>query len=223
VTRTNRRLQESRAKGTLGELGLRPRRWVVDAAVEGEETVAGVRARHVSGRLAVRRVLADLNRLVERAGGAVGGIPVGVPAPLDREELDRVARAIEDPRFDVYVGKDDDIVRRISASVRVSVPEADRSPDGLRGGSLRFTIELARVNEDQRVVAPSRSRPFSDLAKQLGGALGPLGVDVPEPRKPEDGASTAPREERYSECIDRAQPDDIAAIRRCSRLLREPR
>jgi hypothetical protein len=222
VARTNRRLgrRGGSQRGALRELGLNPRAWVVDVTSEGDETVAGVKARHVSGRLAVRRVLADLNRLVERAGGAIGGIPSGVPPPLDSDELNMIARAIEDPRFDVYVGREDNVIRRISGSLRVSVPEEDRSPDGLRGGSLRFSIELSRVNGDQRVDAPSRSRPFSDLTKQLGGALGSLGAGTSEGQESDSGTATAPSEQRYGECVDRARPDDTAAIQRCSRLLR---
>ena len=222
VTRTNRRLRRPAGarRGALRELGLSPRSWVTDARVEGDERVAGVVARHVSGRLAVRRVLADLNRLVERAGGALGGIPAGVPAPLDRDELDELAQAVQDPRFDVYVGRDDDVIRRVSGSLRISVPEKSRSADGLRGGALRFSIELARVNGDQRVERPARSRPLSDLTKQLGGALGALGAGGSDAGG--SGTSTAPDggEESYGECVDRAPPDDTAAIQRCSELLR---
>ena len=64
-------------RGSLSELGLNPRTWVVDAEGEGDEEVAGVETEHVSGKLDVRRLFADLNKLVERSAGAVGGADRG--------------------------------------------------------------------------------------------------------------------------------------------------
>ncbi len=81
--------------------------------------------------------------------------------------------------FDVYVGKDDDVIRRVSATLEVTVPEADRERfNGIEGGSLRISIELSDVNGDQTVEAPPDSRPIKDLSTQLGGfgALGGQGL-----------------------------------------------
>lgn len=234
VERANRELRGDSAGvgGTLRSFGLDPRRWVVDAEDRGTEKIGGVEARHVSGRLDTRRLFRDLNRLVERSANAIGGRSAGVPDPLSRSEIDRLAEIVRSPSFDVYVGEQDDIVRRVSASLEVSVPEADRARlGGVEGGSLRFTVELTDVNGEQQVEAPARSRPIADLTKQLGG-LGTLGAQsggrgaapggaAPLPRGGEGAAqSEADALRRYSECLDRAGPDDTKALSRCRRLLR---
>ena len=243
VERANRELRRGGqgGGGSLRDFGLDPRRWVVDARDEGGETVDGVQTRHVSGRLDSRRLFRDLNSLVERSANAVGGRSPGVPDPLSSGDIDRLAQIVRSPSFDVYVGEDDDIIRRVSAGLEVRVPEADRSEvGGIESGSLRFSVELADVNGGQEVRAPASSRPIGDLTKQLGG-LGALGGQLggppggtgsaggtggAEPRG-SGGTGTAPDDEpevealrRYSDCLDRAGPSDTKALSRCRRLLR---
>ena len=244
VARANRELRRGGrgGRGSLRDFGLDPRRWVVGASEEGVEKVDGVDTRHVSGRLDTRSLFRDLNRLVERSATAVGGRDPGVPDPLSADDIDRLAQIVRSPSFDVYVGKDDDLIRRISASLEVRVPESDRAEvGGIESGSLRFSVELANVNGDQQVRAPDKSRPISDLTRQLGG-LGALGAQsgqggagrapappgarggssgAPAPAEP--GAGSGPDVEalrRYSDCLDDAGPGDTKALSRCRELLR---
>ena len=238
VARANRRLREGagRERGALRDLGLDPRRWVVDARDEGEETVAGVNTRHVSGRLDTRSLLGDLNTFVARSAGAVGGRDPEVPDPLSPADIDRLVEIVRSPSFDVYVGEGDDVIRRISANLDVRVPERDRAQlGGIESGSLRFSVELADVNGDQRVEAPSEARPIEDLRKQLGG-LGALGAGAGtdsgsgQGRKrsgssgdagdTNGGTPDADAIGRYSDCLDRAGPNDTKALSRCAKLLR---
>lgn len=245
VERANRELRRGRRgrSGSLRDFGLDPRRWVVGARDEGVEKVDGVDARHVSGRLDTRSLFRDLNRLVERSAGAVGGRDAGVPDPLSPTDIERLAQIVRSPAFDVYVGEDDGVIRRVSASLEVRVPEGERAQfGGIEGGSLRFSVELADVNGDQQVRAPLKSRPIGDLTKQLGG-LGALGAQAGQgsggaephppatgrgaPRAPapagREGAAPTPEVEalrRYSDCLDEAGPDDTKALSRCAELLR---
>ena len=217
VARANRELsgrQGDGGAGALADLGVDLRSWVIEAKSEGEDEVAGVATEHVSGRLDVRRAFADLNKLVERSGGAIGGVTPGTPQPLTDRQLDQLNQVVKDPAFDVYVGKDDDVIRRISATLEVTVPEEDRERfNGIEGGSLRISIELSDVNGDQTVEAPADPLPIKDLSTQLGGfgALGGKGLG---------GAAPDPDQDQlYSECLDQAPPQDTAALRRCNMLL----
>jgi len=110
----------------------------------------------------------------------------------------------------------------MSASLEFVVPEGQR--ERLRGatrGSLKVSLELSDVNGDQKVTAPERSRPISDLASQLQG-LGILGdqegLGSADPEGSDPGGGSALK--RYDECLDQAAPDDTAALSRCSDLLR---
>lgn len=224
VERANRELGDSKGArgGSLSDLGLDPRAWVRDARQEGEEEIAGTETEHVSGTLDVRAMLTDLNGLVERSGDA----GAAQAKTLSRTQLDRVDDAFENPRFDVYVGKEDSAIRRMSASLEFTVPEDQRARlRGVKRGSVRVSIELSDVNGDQKVTAPAGARPISELASQLRG-LGALGGSggLGSPDAPQGDGSAEPGGgsalKRYDECLDQAAPDDAAALSRCSDLLR---
>ena len=237
VARANRQLARDggREQGSLSDLGLDPGNWVADASVEGEEQIDGVATEHVSGTLDVEAFVEDLNGLVRRSAGALAG---DAARPLRARDVERLSKAVGDPSFDVYVGKDDDVVRRLSLRLDVAVPEGDRRDvGGITGASIRFSAELGEVGGDQQVTPPRDSRPLSDLTSQLGslssiagGALGG-GADAGSTTapgsaggSPADGASGdgagADLFERYGECLERARPDDADAITRCAELVR---
>lgn len=230
IARANRELAGADSSGTggLSELGLDPRRWVVEGTSEGEGEVGGVATEHVSARLDVRAAFADLNKLVERSAGAIGGVTPGTPEPLTSEQLDTVSEVVEDPTFDVHVGKDDDVIRRLSANIEIVVPEAQRAAvGGIEGGTLRVSLELSKVNGDQEVEAPADPRPIGELTTQLEG-LGGLGAPgAPTPEEPPEPGATTPEQgapgpdvlEEYADCLDQAAPDDAAALERCRDLL----
>ncbi len=248
VERANRQLGKGRVgpNASLRDLGLNPRTWIVAARDEGDEKVAGAETDHVSGRLDTRSLFRDLNELVERSAGAIGGAPADVPEPLTSRQIDELAEIVRSPGFDVYVGKADDVIRRLSARFEVRVPERDRERlRGIAGGSLRFSVELRDLGGDQRVEAPASARPIADLTTQLGGlgALeGALGGGPGKARGRKagpgarggastgagsgssaggtDGDAGAEAVRRYSDCLDKADPQDTKVLSRCAELLR---
>jgi hypothetical protein len=194
VRRTNDQIaRDRRSRDALKRIGPNARKWLRDARTEGDTEVAGTETTHVAGKLDVGATLRGLNDFAARAGRALG--PGAAPTTRLPDNIVRQAEeVIEDPSFDVYVGKDDDVIRRMSANVKFDVPEDDRqSLGGLERGSLELTIELADVNGDQKIEPPARSRPISDLSKSLGGGgLNGLG-GVPEAGgAPEAGGGQAP-------------------------------
>jgi hypothetical protein len=232
IARTNRRLaSDGRNRGgSLSDIGLDPSAWIVDASVDGEEDVGGVPTEHVTGTLDVVAVVRDVNRLVKRSSDTLGA--AGNRArPLSERQVKRLARLVDDPSFDVYVGKEDDVVRRVSLRLQLDVPERDRKDvGGITGASIRFSAQLDDVGGDQTVVAPRRSSPISALTSQLGGLadlVGGLGGDgagaTADPgasQSLDSGDSGVEKFERYGECLEGAAPDDDAAIDRCVELLR---
>jgi hypothetical protein len=230
VAAANRRLQRDRGKSG-NSLGIHPGSWVRDAKMEGSETVGGVDTDHVSARVDVRKVLDDLNALAKKGTGAVGGTTS--PQPLTQDKIDQAAQTVKDPTFDVYVGKADGVVHRVSGNLALSVPDSERAQaNGITGGSLRFSLDLTNTNGNQTVEVPATSQPISALSKQLGGAaaLGALGgasgtpanPGTTSPRSSGGGTATTPDSsafKRYSQCLDKAKPGDTQALSRCSALL----
>ena len=159
------------------------------------------------------------------------------PPRLSDEDIQELTDAVRDPTFDVYVGKEDDIIRRVSGRIEFEIPEESREGlGGLEGGTIVFSVELRDVNGDQEIEAPASARPLSDLTDSLGGGaladgLGG-GEDPVEPRRPrsrrpragpEDGESPeAEAFRRYSECLDKARPEDTEELQRCAELLQQP-
>ena len=231
VARTNRELaREKGDSGSFSDLGLDARKWIVDAQIDGEEQIGGVATEHVKGTLDVEAALTDINGLVKRSAGTLEG--AGQQAkPLGKQEIGRLAKSVDNPTFDIYVGKDDNVVRRVALRLDVDVPERDRKRvNGMTGASIRLSAQLDDVGGDQQVEAPRSAQPLSSLTDQLGslGALtGGLGGESGTSTTPagdasgeaDDGTGGLDAFERYSNCLDAADPDDTAAIDTCRALL----
>jgi hypothetical protein len=228
-----RRNSEGPGDRPLSELGLEPRSWLAEAEQEDDAEVAGVETRHVSGTLDVESVMRNLNEFVRRSGSALGGA-TGQPAPprLSDADIRQLTEAVTDPTFDVYVGKEDDIIRRLSGRVEFEIPKRSRAGlGGMDGGSIAFSIEFRDVNGDQQIEPPANARPLSDLTDSLGGGgLAPgLGGGTEEPEAPAapaeppagsgEGSSEAEAFRRYAECLDNARPEDTEELQRCADLL----
>jgi hypothetical protein len=236
VRRANRAIAHNRRKrGSLRALGIDPRSWLGRARDEGEEEIGGVQTRHVSGTLEVEAVMRNLNEFVRRSRSAIGSATgQSVPDPLSKRDIQRIGEVVRDPSFDLYVGKDDDIIRRVSGRLEFEVPEASRQDfGGLESGTLTFSVEMSDVNGNQKIEAPANARPLSALTDSLGaGALDGLGGSddgqdttpvVPDERPPPDAdAGTSPDAQAfrdYAECLDKAQPEDTEALQTCAELL----
>jgi hypothetical protein len=158
--------------------------------------------------------------------------PASGTPPRPESELGDIVR---DPSFNVYVGKDDSIIRRVSGRVEFVIPEEDRTEGGLESGRLTFSVELKDVNGDQEIEAPTRARPLSALTESLGSdALGlggggddatpvvPADPNPPNAGTPDSGGDESAEAEafrEYAECLDKARPEDTEALQECADLL----
>jgi hypothetical protein len=227
VEKANRSIARNKGKnGSLRGLGLDPRSWLGEAKTEGDEEIAGVKTHHVSGTLDVEAVMRNLNRFVRRSGAALGGATGQTPPqPLSEADIRQVGEVVRDPKFNVYVGVDDDIIRRVSGKIEFDVPEASReSLGGIESGSIEFQVEFADVNGDQEIEAPAHARPISSLTRTLGGGgtLPGLGGGATTPTVPDNATPEAENFQKYADCLDKARPEDTDALQRCAELLQRP-
>jgi hypothetical protein len=229
VRRANRAIARTRGKsgGSLAKLGLDPRSWLAAAEDEGDAKVGAVDTDHISGTLDVERLIRNLNAFARRSAGALGAGRETAPR-LTGPFIAELSAAAKESKVDVYVGKRDGLVRRISGRVEFDVPDGRRAAlGGLAGGSLVFSVELHDVNGDQQIEAPARSRALSRLTDSLGGALGALAAGVAEEPDTGDGqgggeSAEAEQFRRYTECLDKARPEDTDELQRCADLLQAP-
>ena len=99
-----------------GILGLDPRSWLTNVKDEGTAQVDGVTTKHVSATVDAPKLVRDLLPLARQ-----GGAPVNLPANFDQQ----VGKVVKKAEVDVYVGQQDQILRRsawhsISTSARTA-------------------------------------------------------------------------------------------------------
>jgi hypothetical protein len=213
-------------KKGLSQFGVDPRGWLKDAKEEGDDKVAGVDTKHVSAALDVGKFVDDLNAIVKKAGGTSGA-----SAQITPEQKRKIQDVVDNPRFDVYVGKDDNVIRRLSADLSFDVPSENQADlGGLKSGTLSFSIEFADVGKAQTITAPSSAKPLSELTSQLGG-LGSILGGAPSSGSgsgqsgsgssgsSSNGPSAAELQE-YSQCLQKADPSDSEELQKCAEILK---
>lgn len=227
VRKTNESIAKRKGGQTLGELGLDPRSWIARAKDEGDAEVAGVDTNHISGTLDVAALMRNINKFVRRSASALGSDGDSTQA-LTEADIRELAKAVKDPSFDVYVGKRDSLIRRVSGRIEFEIPEADQEElDGLRGGTIKFSVELREVNGEQQIEAPASSRKLSELTKSLGGALDALGAgsatqqEADPEEESSDGSDDTDAFRQYEQCLDKARPEDTEQLQRCADLLQQ--
>jgi hypothetical protein len=152
----------------LRAIGIDPLRWINDPQEKGSERIAGVDTTRVSGNVNAERLLADLDRLLTKAGGASGADAGGLLTPKLRKQI---ADAVESAKVDVWTGTSDKLLRQLAVAIRFAFEKGAEPPiPGLDAGTINLRLRLDDVNETKvNVRAPSRARP---LARLTGGSLG---------------------------------------------------
>jgi hypothetical protein len=233
IAQVNQQIKQAggQQKKGLSQFGIDARNWLKDSSDEGTETVAGVQTNHVSAALDVSKFLDDVNKLVAKAGGK---LPGGSSAPqLTPQEKKKIADVVKNPRFDVYAGKADNIIRRLSADISFDVPQAQQAQlGGLTSGTLSFSIDFADVGKPQTIKAPASSKPLSELTSQLGGLGGVLGGSGVGGSSGSGSSGTgsssgssssgpsAAALQNYSKCLQKADPSKPAELQKCAALLK---
>ena len=210
----------------FSQFGVDPRDWLKDAKDEGTEKVSGVDTDHVSAALDVGRLLDDLNTLVKKAGSSTGTTAQITPA-----QKKQIQDVVENPRFDVYVGKSDNVIRRLSADLSFKVPSDKQAQvGGLKSGTVSFSIEFADVGKPQTITAPQNAKPLAELTSQLGGLGGILGggsagssgsgSSGSGSSGSGSGGPSAAALQAYSKCLQKADPSKPAELQKCADLLK---
>jgi hypothetical protein len=118
-------VEKAAASGAKVPLVIHPENWVRDVKSEGTESVGGVETEHLSGNLDAQAFSDDTDK-------AVGSKP--------QTKISRVKRG----DFDIWVGKDDHVVRRLSAEV--VLPHRT---------SFSLDLRLSDINKPQKIQAPA--------------------------------------------------------------------
>jgi hypothetical protein len=201
--------QSGNSTNFLQALGIQPSNWLTDLQNEGTEDVEGTETVHVSGSADVPKLLDDIQQIAEQAGPAA--------QQITPQQLSQVEDSIQSADFDVYSGVDDNLLRKVSATLEVVPPSGTPgAPDSL---SVDLSLTFSDVNEEQSISAPENAEPLSSLIESnpilqqlLGGALKGGSLQGGVGGLPQSGGSTTPpsssSSQAYIECLQTAQGQD---------------
>jgi hypothetical protein len=218
---------------SFSSLGVDPSKWLKDAKSEGDTDVAGVQTTHISAGVDVPKLLDDVNRILSKAGALGATQNQQIPNQLTDKQRKAVEDAIDDATFDVYSGKDDKVLRRLTVNLKFNIPEDQRAnAQGLTAGTITFDLTLADLNQPQTINAPANPKSFDELSKALrttlggllgatGGSTGSSGGTTSTPTTPSQTLTTPSgdaKAQEYAKCIS-AAGGDIAKAQKCSSIL----
>jgi hypothetical protein len=165
-------------KQLVTDLGVDPVTWMKDMSLVGEEKLNGVATYHVKGTPDMAKMLADVVGLmkseefmtmVNEAMASADSVGLGsmMPSPDELQDVqNQVAEVFKDFVVDLWVGKDDSLVRKIAVTAQM-VPPAGEETQGLNAIGITATIALDNVNKPVTVEAPESPLPYTDLEKAL--------------------------------------------------------
>ena len=200
-------------------LGFDPRQWLRDPKLESTNAhVGGVQANQIGGDVDADRVLTDL------------GFYKGASSVRAQQFVDIMKGASKKGHVELYAGKQDGILRRLSVTAQA---DASKNVPPLRG-TLTFTLAFDKVNQPVKVSEPANALPPSRLASIPRAKLGTQAEEVlgpPQQAKPSGtggqrrthqqrravGTKTKPTGQAYVTCVQAAQ--DLASLDRCQALL----
>jgi hypothetical protein len=229
IAKINQQLGTSTQNKSLKDFGIDPVNWVTNAQTKGDENVNGANTTHVQAGLDIAKMLTDLNKVVAQAGGAMGSTTAQRITP---QQIDQIKQVVKDPKFDIYVSKDDNTLRRMNVSVDFQIPSSQKSQfQGATGGNVTFSLDFTKVGEQKTITAPPNPKPISQLQGALGGLTGSSGGSgsggsgtVPPAAGSNSGGSgstpSAAQFNKYSKCIEKANPSNPGAIQKCAALLK---
>jgi hypothetical protein len=204
---------------TLKQLGIDPQTWISDPKTEGDEDVAGTKTTKITGTFNTEKFIRDLNSVAGKASGASG--TTAVPKLTDAQ-IKEFTNSVKDPKFEIFVAKSDKTIRKITASLKFTVPEAQRSQtQGASGGSLQFSLQFSNVGQPAQVTAPTGAKPIQDLVDQVKSLTGSAGTSGGSSGSGGSGSSgsggsggsggtSAEQYQKYAQCVSQAGNDSAA-------------
>jgi hypothetical protein len=196
-------------RGALPSLGLDPLAWITDprtkassAPIGGADTIA------ITGKLDVRRLLADVAQLLGGAGHG-GGL---LTAKLQRQ----IADAVKSATIEVTTGARDKILRRLTAVIDFAFAKDSTPPiAGLDGGRINLRLSLDGADTTSfEVAAPKHPRPLSELLGPggLGAFLRGVGAGLSR------GAGAGKNGSAFLQCVATAGGSTAEVMRCASKL-----
>jgi hypothetical protein len=218
--------QNGQRNPSFSTLGINPKDWLKSPENKGDEDVEGTTTIHIATGVDLSKLLDGISQILSKAGQLGATQTQRLPTQLTADQKKKIQDAISDPTFDVYTGKSDKIVRRMTIKLKFKVPQSSQQrANGLKSGQLGVDVKIAQLNQPQTISAPANPKPFTDLSSAIRGlgALGALGggggTSAPGGTGGTSGSSgSSANIQAYAQCVQQAG-NDIAKTQACAKLL----
>jgi hypothetical protein len=208
--------------GGLSALGINPQHWLTNASVVGSDTVGGADTSHIRAGVNVTALLQDINTLLGKASSSTG---TKVPSSIPQATQQKIAAAIKNATVDVWTGKSDKILRKLSLNLNVPVTgRLSTLAGGMTSAQIGFSLQYSSVNQPQTISAPSNVQPYSQFTAKLRSVLAGIegsvgGGSLGSTASGSSGSSgTTSNIKKYSNCIQSAG-QDVVKMQKCAALL----
>jgi hypothetical protein len=201
--------QQKKGSNTALLLGVDFSKWLKNGRNEGEADVGGTKTIKLTGEADVAQVIADVQRIAQKAHTLNLPGTQDVPTKLTPEQEKEITDAVKKFAIEVYTGKEDRILRKL-------VVNADLQDTASKQTShVVFELTLNDVGGDQDFSAPKNAKPFSELLKQAQGLSLFGGSTSGGSATPSTGAANI---DKYAKCIDEAH-GDTSKMQKCAALI----
>lgn len=135
-----------------------------DPKVVGSETIDGVDSDHISGSVDT----AGLMQAIAKVAAATGEAG---PSQADIDEaVSQLEKYLQSATVDLWVGKDDKQVHKMTVKADVALPDSAKSSIGADGITMSVTVQSTPTDAPS-ISAPSGALPSTQLQADLGTIL----------------------------------------------------
>lgn len=195
----------------LAGLGIDPQHWLQNPQIVGTDTVGGAPVTHIRAGLKVAALLSDLNTFLGKTSSQ------STISPADQQ---KIASAVTNPAIDVWTGKSDHLLRKMTVSLTVGVTgKVSTLFGGLHSAGISLTFQYTGLNQPQTITAPAHVLPYSQFTSKLQGALGALGgLGQSSATSSGQSSGSSSAATKYGHCI-QAAGQNVTKMQKCAGLL----
>jgi hypothetical protein len=225
--------------GALAKLGIHPLNWLTNPSVVGSESMGGTDTTHIRANVNVAALLADVNTFLQKASTVGVSGTSQVASSLSASTREKIASEVKNPTFDVWTGKNDKTVRKLTINVNLPVSgQVSTQLGGMNSAGIALSMQYANLNEPQTINAPTNVHPYSEFSSKLQtflqsiqGSLGTSssgtgtttssgsGTSTTSTTPPAtSGSGSSAAVQRYSQCILQAK-NDVSKMQQCASLI----
>ena len=157
---------------TAGMFFIRPDRWEKNGRIVGTESIAGVETEHATAEIRPGRFFEDVARLVRLLTMLRVTEAVGLPQEVTPAQRAALVRSVTSATGDVYLGKEDHVLRKAHLEGKLVVAKKDRKIlGGMTSATLVADVNITDVARPQKIEGPPQLGVYADLQLALD-ALG---------------------------------------------------